>query len=71
MKFEELDIKKNQHLEYSECYEVSFWAEVGDFWTITSKLYYGKTKEEHESVMNRWKSDYAKQKVNLVSVIYT
>lgn len=68
LKYEE--IKKNQHVEYSESYEVKFWIQEGEFWKQKTEMYFGKTKGEHEYVTNRWKNDYKGQNVKYISVTY-
>jgi hypothetical protein len=69
LKYEE--IKKNEHVLYSESYEVKFWFQKPDgFWEQRYEMYYGKNKGEHEYVVNRWLSDYNDQLVRYVSVTY-
>ncbi len=68
LKFEE--IKKNQHVLYSESYEVKFWIKKGEFWEQKKELYFGKTKSEHTHVFKRWKSDYRSEDVKFISVNY-
>lgn len=65
------EIKKNEHPLYSESYEVNFWFRKPDgFWEQRNEMYYGKSKGEHEYVVNRWNSDYKGQVVRYVSVSY-
>ena len=70
LKYEEISRKKNQHVEYSESYEVKFWIQDGEFWKQKIEMYFGKTKSEHKYVINRWKSDYSRQNVKFISVTY-
>ena len=70
LKYEEINRKKNQHVEYSESYEVRFWIKDGEFWKQKTEMYFGKTKSEHEYVVNRWNTDYNGQNVKYVSVTY-
>jgi hypothetical protein len=65
------EIKKNEHVLYSESYEVKFTFQKPDgFWEQRYEMYYGKSKGEHEYVVNRWKTDYKKQNVRFISVNY-
>jgi hypothetical protein len=65
------EIKKNEHVLYSESYEVKFWFQKPDgFWEQKYEMYYGKSKAEHEYVINRWEFDYKGQSVKYVSVTY-
>jgi len=68
LKYEE--IKKNQHVEYSESYEIKFWIQEGEFWKQKTEMYFGKTKGEHEYVINRWKNDYKGHNVKYISITY-
>ena len=70
LKYEEINRKKNQHVEYSESYEVKFWIQDGEFWKEKTEMYFGKTKGEHEYVVKRWKIDYNGQNVKYISVTY-
>ena len=70
LRYEEINRKKNQHVEYSESYEVKFWIQDGEFWKQKTEMYFGKTKGEHKYVVNRWKSDYNGQNVKYISVTY-
>lgn len=65
------EIKKNEHATYSESYEVKFWIQGEDtFWKQKTEMYFGKTKGEHESVLNRWKKDFLGQNVKYISMAY-
>ena len=65
------EIKKDEHVKYSESYEVNFWIQKEDsFWEKRQEMYFGETKAEHDSVTNRWQKDYTGKKVKLISVIY-
>ena len=68
LKYEE--IKKNQHVEYSESYEIKFWIQEGEFWKQRTEIYFGKTKGEYKSVINRWKKDYKMKIVDFISITY-
>jgi hypothetical protein len=69
LKYEE--IKKNEHVLYSESYEIKFWIQKPDgFWEQRYEMYYGKSKGEHVSVVNRWNKDYKGQAVRFVTVTY-
>jgi len=68
LKYEE--IKKNQHVEYSESYKVRFWIKEGEFWKQRTETYYAKRKDEQEYVSNRWKDDYKGQDVKIIAVNY-
>lgn len=70
LRYEEINRKKKQHIEYSESYEVKFWIQDGEFWKQKTEMYFGKTKDEHEYVVNRWKIDYNGQNVKYISVTY-
>lgn len=71
MLFEELNIKKCEHVLYSETYEVRFWMKGSDgFWKQNSTIYHAKTKSEHKSVENRWVGDNKNNEVKLVGVYY-
>ena len=43
-RYEEINRKKNQHVEYSESYEVKFWIQDGEFLKQKTEMYFGKTK---------------------------
>ena len=64
------EIKNNQHVEYSEAYEVRFWIQDGEIWKPETQMYFGKRKGEDEYVIKRWKLDYKDENVKLISVIY-
>mgnify|MGYP001768315788 CR=1 FL=1 len=70
-KLEEINRKKNEHVHYSEEYEVNFWIQKPDgFWEKKYEMYFAKTKGEHEYVYNRWKEDYKGKPVKYISTIY-
>ena len=65
------EIKKNEHVLYSESYEVKFWFQKPDgFWEQKYETYYGKTKSEHGYVVNQWKRDFEGQSVKYISIKY-
>ena len=70
-KYEELNLKKLQHVEYSETYEVRFSIQKSDgFWTRDQVIYHAKTKSEHNDVEKRWRQDYKNQNVRLIGITY-
>jgi hypothetical protein len=71
LKYEEINRRKNEHITYSESYEVKFWIQgIDTFWSQNAEMYFGKTKGDHEYVLNRWKKDYDGQSVKYISVTY-
>lgn len=62
--------KLNEHVRYSESYEVKFWIKEGEFWKQRSEMYYTENKGAHDFVVDRWRSDYSKYEVDLINVIY-
>jgi len=70
LKFEEINQKKNQHVEYSDSYEVKFWIQDGEFWKQRTEMYFAKKKGENDSVLKRWKSDYKGINVKFISITY-
>jgi hypothetical protein len=71
MRYEELNLKKNEQVLYSETYEVKFWIKKDDgFWKQDSLIYHAKTKAEHESVLKRWKLDFKGKEVKIIGVTY-
>ena len=68
--YQELNIKKCEHVLYSETYEVRFWIKVGKFWKQKEVIYHAKTKSEHKSVGVRWINDYKGQEVKLIGIYY-
>jgi hypothetical protein len=70
LKYEEINQKKNQHVEYSESYELKFWIQEDEFWKQKTETYFAKTKGEHVSVIDRWQNDYKGKNVKYVSVTY-
>jgi hypothetical protein len=70
LKYEEINRKKNQNVEYSESYEVKFWIQDGEFWKQKTEMYFAKTKGEHEYVIKKWQNDYNGQNVKYISVTY-
>lgn len=69
---EELNLKKDEHVLYSESYEVNFWQQDKTtlFWKPESVMYFAKTKGEHEYVHKRWNGDYAGLDVKFISINY-
>lgn len=70
LKYDEINTKKNQHVEYSESYEVKFWIQIDEFWKQKTEMYFAKNKGEHDYVVNRWKDEYSGQNVKFISVTY-
>lgn len=68
LKFDE--IKKNEHIKYSESYEIKFWIKDGEFWKQIVETYFGKSKGEHEYIFERWKKDYKNKNVKFISLHY-
>ena len=70
-KQEELNLKKNEHVTYSESYEVKFWIQGDDtFWKQETEIYFSAGKGDHEYILSRWKKDYAGKNVKLPIVTY-
>lgn len=70
-KFEELNLKKLQHVEYSETYEVRFSIQKPDgFWTQDQIIYHAKSKSAHKDVEKRWREDNKNQNVKLIRINY-
>jgi len=69
--YPEINRKKNEHVEYSESYEVKFWQQgENGFWLPKNEMYFAKRKDEHEYVVNRWKEDYKNKPVKLINCNY-
>lgn len=72
----EINRKKNEHVTYSESYEVKYWILLhGDggqdsFWHPKTDMYYAASKDAHKYVEIRWKKDHKKHTVKLTSITY-
>lgn len=66
----ELDMKKNQHVIYSELYEVTYWIKEGEFWKKKTIMYRTASKGRSVEVFYRFKKDFRDKEVSIVSIIY-
>lgn len=64
------EIKKNEHLKYSESFVVKFWKKEGEFWSQKEEMYFTKTKAEHKDVLKRWTKDNLGKEVKYISISY-
>jgi hypothetical protein len=69
-KYHELNQKQQQHVEFSESYEVAFLMKEGEFWKHKTETYFSKNKCDHDAVENRWKKDYSGKAVKLTRIVY-
>lgn len=67
---EELNIKKQEQVLYSETYEVKYWLKEDEFWKPKDIMYHAKRKDEHQYVQKRWENDFKNQEVKLIGIYY-
>lgn len=69
--FEELNLKKKEHVTYSESYAVRFWIQKSNgYWEQREQVYFATSKGRHDAVVDRWESDHAKFNVRLICCEY-